>query len=75
MQLWVESDVLQAWKTAGGHRRVMRDSVNSLLHKQPAQQPNVSTPLVDTSRLNGLVVEDDIHLLRLYQANMSRWPM
>jgi excisionase family DNA binding protein len=33
VQLWVESDLLQAWKTAGGHRRVLRDSVDRLLHK------------------------------------------
>ena len=33
IQLWVESGLLQAWKTTGGHRRVSRDSVQSLLHK------------------------------------------
>jgi excisionase family DNA binding protein len=27
VQLWVENGLLQAWKTAGGHRRVMRDSI------------------------------------------------
>ena len=36
VQLWVESGLLQAWKTAGGHRRVLRDSVESLLHRKPA---------------------------------------
>lgn len=75
VQLWVESGVLQAWKTAGGHRRVMRDSVNSLLHKKPIEQPIVSAPMLDTSRLKVMVVEDDANLLRLYQANLSRWPM
>ena len=75
VQLWVESGLLQAWKTAGGHRRVMRESVNSLLHKKTPQPPTVSAPLADSSRLNVVVVEDDANLLRLYQANMSRWPM
>lgn len=32
VQLWVESGLLQAWKTSGGHRRVLRDSIKSLLH-------------------------------------------
>lgn len=33
VQQWVESGMLEAWKTAGGHRRVMRESVENLLHK------------------------------------------
>jgi len=33
VQLWVETGLLQAWKTSGGHRRVLRDSIKSLLHK------------------------------------------
>jgi excisionase family DNA binding protein len=75
VQLWVESGVLQAWKTVGGHRRVMRNSVNSLLHKKPTEQPVVNAPLLDPSRLKVMIVEDDANLLRLYQANLSRWPM
>jgi excisionase family DNA binding protein len=31
VQLWVESGVLPAWKTAGGHRRIARSAVESLL--------------------------------------------
>lgn len=75
VQLWVESGVLLAWKTVGGHRRVMRDSVNSLLHKKPIQTPVASLPLAEPSRLKVMVVEDDANLLRLYQANMLSWPM
>ena len=78
VQLWVESGLLQAWKTAGGHRRVLRDSVESLLHKKP---PLSGTPVNTTSTWSGprsmrvLVVEDDPSLLRLYQTNISRWPI
>jgi len=68
VQLWVESGLLQAWKTAGGHRRVLRDSVHGLLHKKPA-------PAVPSRRLRIMVVDDDTALLRLYETNMSRWPM
>jgi len=75
VQLWVESGLLQAWKTAGGHRRVLRSSVNSLLHKKPATAPIVTLSVLGPRRLRVLVVEDDANLLRLYQANMSRWPM
>jgi excisionase family DNA binding protein len=78
VQLWVESGLLRAWKTAGGHRRVMRDSVEQLLRKEPvapvtrtvgATPPNQPRPLKVT------VVEDDADLLRLYQAKLARWPM
>ncbi|MDI1244326.1 MAG: response regulator [Rhodoferax sp.] len=78
VQLWVESGLLRAWKTAGGHRRVMRDSVDQLLRKEPeltvtpasaASLPNQPRPL------RVMVVEDDADLLRLYQAKLARWPM
>ncbi|MEK9953666.1 MAG: helix-turn-helix domain-containing protein [Curvibacter sp.] len=31
VQLWVESGVLPAWRTAGGHRRISRGAVEKLL--------------------------------------------
>lgn len=74
VQLWVESGILQAWKTAGGHRRALRDSVDALLQRTP---PAVQSTVVAATppRLRVLVVEDDVHLLRLYQANLAAWPM
>lgn len=81
VQLWVESGLLEAWKTAGGHRRVLRDSVERLLHKAPVQPPREvpvaahATPPEAHRRLKVLVVEDDVHLLRLYQAKLSAWPL
>ncbi len=33
VQLWVEKGLLEAWKTGGGHRRVVRESIERLLHK------------------------------------------
>lgn len=79
VQLWVESGLLQAWKTAGGHRRVLRDSVESLLHKKPEKTPAngtpVAPPVAGPVRMSVLVVEDDTHLQRLYQTHISHWPM
>ena len=78
VQLWVESGLLQAWKTAGGHRRVMRDSVDHLLHKNSPLAGPGGVPAarnVAPRRLKVLVVEDDASLLHLYQMTMSRWPM
>ncbi|MCF8161330.1 MAG: response regulator [Polaromonas sp.] len=78
VQLWVENGLLRAWKTAGGHRRVMRDSVGELLRKVPEQpgRATLAEPLSKQPRqLKVLVVEDDADLLRLYQAKLARWPM
>ncbi len=80
-QLWVESGILQAWKTAGGHRRINRESVERLLHKSGSHAiAQVPTELPPAAKANGpdrlrvLVVEDDPNLLRLYQSQMARWP-
>ncbi len=80
VQLWVESGLLQAWKTRGGHRRVFRDSLERLLHKtpQPATPgPVVNEPAIDSSvrRFRVMVVDDDPNLLRLYQVILTSWPM
>lgn len=76
VQLWVESGLLQAWKTAGGHRRVLRDSIESLLHNKPAAPMlNGATAVSGPGprRLRVLVVEDDASLLRLYETQLGRW--
>ena len=78
VQLWVESGLLQAWKTAGGHRRVLRDSVDSLLHKKPAAAVLSGPTVVIASsprRMRIMVVEDDPSLLRLYETQLARWPI
>ena len=76
VQLWVESGLLQAWKTTGGHRRVLRDSIDSLLHKSPTVTPHGSvTTAIHARPLRILVVEDDDRLLQLYLFKFSAWPM
>ena len=84
VQLWSESGLLQAWKTAGGHRRVIRESVEKLLHKAPAPasarneavtEPPTGAMQDSNRRLQVLVVEDDVNLLRLYEARIANWPM
>lgn len=104
IQLWVEKGLLEAWKTGGGHRRVVRDSIERLLHK-PSSYSSLPVPpgmfpteansavqanaeyAVQSSRpvpavnplpqrnLKVMVVEDDAALLRLYETQITRWPM
>ena len=77
-QLWVENGLLAAWKTPGGHRRVMRDSVEKLLRVKVSPPPVTAEPppvAVNTARLKILVLEDDRVLLRLYKTMLAQWPM
>lgn len=79
VQLWVDSGLLQAWKTAGGHRRVLLDSVNRLLQQQPDSKSPVSRLAASSAsasrRLKIVVVDDDENMLWLYRSNMARWPI
>jgi excisionase family DNA binding protein len=79
VQLWVESGLLEAWKTAGGHRRVIRSSLDQLLRQPPsvawvAKNVDVSTSSRDEP-LTVMVVEDDPDLLRLYTVKLGSWPI
>ena len=72
VQLWVESGVLQAWKTAGGHRRISVGSIQQLLDEKqdkqtPIRRPNTKGPLTV------LIVDDDKDTLLLYKMLINNW--
>ncbi len=68
VQLWVESGVLQAWKTPGGHRRIPEGSVQRMLDQR---RDSVESSAPQTRRL--LVVDDDVRTRRLYQLTIEHW--
>ena len=68
-QLWVESGVLRAWKTAGGHRRILKRSVDTILEER---QRAIEYPMT-TGEFRILVVEDDPDLLKLYRLHIAGW--
>ncbi len=71
VQLWVESGVLPAWKTAGGHRRIAREAVSQLLQqRKEAISPSASP---GSARFKLLVVEDEPDLLRLFKMVIESW--
>lgn len=75
-QLWVDSGVLEAWKTDGGHRRILVSSVERLLRSEAAESSagaTESSPIPALSRLRVLVVEDDNTLLKLYRLQIAGW--
>lgn len=72
VQLWVDSGILDAWKTEGGHRRISVASVQRLLIPgTPLNVPSIVTP----ERLRVLVVEDDSVLLKLYKLRIASWDL
>jgi excisionase family DNA binding protein len=66
-QLWVESGVLTAWKTTGGHRRILLNSVNNVLQ----EKEKLTAHLTATSKKTVVVVEDDPDLLLLMKMHLS----
>ena len=56
VQLWVESGLLRAWKTAGNHRRIYKDSVDTLIRERQSANSTV------------LIVEDDNTTQSYYEA-------
>lgn len=80
VQLWVESGTLQAWRTAGGHRRITLESVNRLVEGRriaiAAHAPPPAAPVTSASSTRRvLVVDDDPLMLRLYELEMAGWGM
>ena len=69
-QQWVERGLLKSWKTDGGHRRILHDSVLEVLESQRQKAELAQAPYV----MPVLIVEDDIHLIQLYKVHMATWP-
>ena len=69
IQLWVESGVLKAWKTAGGHRRIPKSAVSQLLKQQQSEMAEESSLMP----MKILVVEDEPTLLQAYELYINSW--
>lgn len=76
VQLWVENGSLQAWKTAGGHRRITMESIN---RRVGARRDAIGAPGVPVDAgpqlKKVLMVDDDRTLLRLYELEMDGWDL
>jgi excisionase family DNA binding protein len=73
VQNMVESGVLDAWKTAGGHRRIPATSVDNLLvrRRKQANRSGANRP----ANSNILIAEDDAMLQKLYQMTIESWKL
>jgi excisionase family DNA binding protein len=66
-QVWVETGMLEAWKTPGGHRRILRHSVDRILHEKNQIQVQQNSRAV----LRVVIVEDDRDLRELMRTFIS----
>ena len=73
VQQMVENGLLDAWKTAGGHRRIRVTSVESFLRKRQTGNP-VSLPPA-SGALRVLIAEDDRLMQALYEKTVATWDM
>lgn len=76
VQAWVETGALEAWKTPGGHRRVLVKSVDRLLEQgsgQGAAKAKPSRNAAPDSSLRVLVVEDEAMMREIYAGFFRQW--
>lgn len=71
VQSWVETGVLPAWKTAGGHRRIPADAVEQMARQQQKSIPSVEAQ----GSYKILVVEDDPVQCELYRRHFEQWQL
>ena len=64
-QLWVEQGRLRAWKTPGGHRRILRESVNAELRAREKECGG------GASIFDILIVEDKLIQRQILQAKLA----
>ena len=69
VQAWVETGVLPAWKTAGGHRRIPSDAIEAIRLRQQSVLDQAPVPRL----FKVLVVEDDPVQRELYRRQFTEW--
>ena len=70
VQNMVENGVLEAWKTAGGHRRIPVASVEAMLAKRRNQAPSAAD---SNAPLELMIAEDDPTLQTPYRVTVETW--
>ncbi|WP_052185226.1 response regulator [Methylotenera versatilis] len=73
IQLWVESGILNAWKTAGGHRKVSVISIEAVLLSRQEALKTSEVKNHSDEKFNILLVEDDEGLRQLFRFYFTDW--
>jgi excisionase family DNA binding protein len=79
VQLWADAEVIESWKTPGGHRRFSLLQVEKLVRElQDGKGPVLSeaqggADASSTAPVRVLVIDDEKVLLRLYELTLKSW--
>ena len=71
VQLWAEAGLIRAWKTPGGHRRILLASIDELVLRRGgeiARRPR-------SGQYQVLVVEDEPDFRRLFELHLRSWEL
>ncbi len=71
VQLWSEAGLLRAWKTPGGHRRILTSSVDELLQRRTV----VTARRPPGDRYQVLIVEDEPDFRQLFELHLGSWDL
>lgn len=71
VQLWSEAGLLRAWKTPGGHRRILTTSIDELLQRRSG----VGTRRPSVGNYQVLIVEDEPDFRQLFELHLRSWEM
>jgi len=71
VQLWSEAGLLRAWKTPGGHRRILMASVEELLQRRAV----VSGRRAGSGEFQVLIVEDEPDFRQLFELHLRSWEL
>ncbi|MBL4608276.1 MAG: response regulator [Pseudomonadales bacterium] len=69
IQLWADKGLLKLWTTEGGHRRIIKSSIEEMLHRRDLSAEEKQTPA--SHELSVLVVEDDPAQQKIYQQQFA----
>ena len=72
IQQWANEGLLKAWTTGGGHRRIIRSSIDEMLSQRLAAEEETTSEML-SQQPSIVIVEDNPQQIRMYVKQFRRW--